>query len=292
VTESQNEILHKYNLETLPGVIQKLIDFSNKGNKQEHTACRLLAPRLVTSLGSMMSSSSISLSGSISHQALTWFSLGLKSKDVSGRLKLASMYFCAGDMGQTEVTLKHISQQYNNSVLVPLCGCCDCSLPKPNSIFLPLFSEQNVASFQNYISHCVRFTQSEKNCVPHELQFEMFRSTQEDRQQHRNEDKDYWMSWAVVDSLPFLYFLQYKVYSRLKKRHNQQEALNDLIWIIETNENLSHKETDLNLLGQVMEQENRPKDALKYFRLSLQIRPRNNAASILFCKVLATKIFK
>jgi hypothetical protein len=269
----QLNILHK--TESLTIFIQRLMKYSKEGNKLEQTACRFLAPKLLTSLGSKLASSSIGQSGSMSLQALTWFATALKSSDVSDRLKMASTFYCTGDMRKTEMILRHTAQQFQDDVIVPICGCYN---NNPNADLFAIGNVHNESSIQHYLAYCVQFQQSEINCVPPELQYEMFRSTQDDMRHHRNEDKDYWMSWAVVDSLPFLYFLQYKVYSRRYKELDQQQALHDLIWVIETNKNLRHKETDLNLLGQLMEQANRPNDALRCYMMSRQIRPRNNAA--------------
>jgi tetratricopeptide (TPR) repeat protein len=104
---------------------------------------------------------------------------------------------------------------------------------------------------------------------------------------HRDEVKDFWMDLAVVDSLPFLYFLQYKIYSHLQRRQDQQQALSKLKRTIETDKNLHHRETALNILGQCMEQEDRPQQALNCYLLSLQQRARNNAANIHICKLLS-----
>jgi tetratricopeptide (TPR) repeat protein len=112
----------------------------------------------------------------------------------------------------------------------------------------------------------------------------MFRSAQHDMI-HRDK-MDEWMDLAVVDSLPFLYFLQYKVYRHLQRYQEQQQALSKLENIIKTDQNLGHKETALNVLGQCMEQENRPKQALKCYLLSLRQRARNNVARIHICRLL------
>jgi arginine decarboxylase-like protein len=95
------------------------------------------------------------------------------------------------------------------------------------------------------------------------------------------------MDWAVVDSLPFLYFIQYKIYSHLQRHQDKQQALNKLIRTIVTDKNLQHRETALNILGQCMEQENRPHEALNCYLLSLQQRARNNAANFHICKLLS-----
>jgi predicted negative regulator of RcsB-dependent stress response len=94
------------------------------------------------------------------------------------------------------------------------------------------------------------------------------------------------MDWAVVDSLPLLYFLQYKIYRHLQRHQDQQQALCKLIGTIETYKNLKHRETAFNIIGQCLEQENRPQQALKCYMLSLQQVARNNAAKIHICKLL------
>jgi tetratricopeptide (TPR) repeat protein len=139
------------------------------------------------------------------------------------------------------------------------------------------------------MAFCVKYLPCEVNCVPSELRYEMFRSTAEDRP-YRGDD-DYWMDWAVVDSVPYLYFLQYKVYSQLQRPAEQLHALNQLIWTINSEPNLCHRETALNLLGQCMEQENRMDAALCCYMMSLNVRGRNNAAKWHVCRLLA-RIFQ
>jgi tetratricopeptide (TPR) repeat protein len=135
------------------------------------------------------------------------------------------------------------------------------------------------------MAFCVKYLPCEVNCIPGELKYEMFRSTEEDRP-YRGEF-DYWMDCAVVDSLPYLHFLQYKVYSQLHRAADQQQALDNLIRTIDTEPNLGHKETALNLLGQCMEQENRYEEAFRCYILSLNVRARNNVAKWHVCRLLA-----
>jgi hypothetical protein len=69
----------------------------------------------------------------------------------------------------------------------------------------------------------------------------MFRSTKDDKK-HRDENEKSSMDWSLVDNLPFLYFLQYKVYKHFHRYKDQQQALNKLANIIETDKVLGHKE--------------------------------------------------
>jgi hypothetical protein len=191
-------------------------------------------------------------------------------------------------MEKAEIILRHTEQQYDSYPVVPICRCrC---LEKPVQAvtveFKRICGEQNEDCIKHNTAFCVTSIQKEINCVPHELQYEMFRSTQDDMI-HRDQYGEFWMDWAVVDSLPFLYFLQYKIYSHLQRHQDQQQALSKLIRTTVTDVNLSHRETALNILGQCMEQENRPQQALNCYLLSLQQRARNNVAIIHICKLLS-----
>ncbi|XP_060563763.1 uncharacterized protein LOC132723113 [Ruditapes philippinarum] len=280
--------LKNENIRTIKQLVVKLMNFSNNGNRLEHAAFKLLAPFLFTTYGSILASSSIGENNQMSPEALVWLSAGLNSDTSSSRLKLASVFYSTGDMEKAEQILRHTEQQYYSYPVVPICGCCYCKKPLPTvkAEFLRVCGEQSWDCIKHNTAFCVRFIQKEINCVPHELQYEMFRSTQDDMI-HREYLDDLWMDWAVVDSLPFLYFLQYKVYSHLQRHQDQQQALCKLIRTILTDKNLGHRETALNILGQCMEQENRHQQALNCYLLSLQQRPRNNVAIIHICKLLS-----
>jgi tetratricopeptide (TPR) repeat protein len=278
--------LQKKNIVTMKHCIGKLIAFSGNGNRLEHDAFKFLAPCSFTTYGSILASSSLGKNNQVPPPALAWLSAGLNSDNSSGRLKLASVFYSAGDMEKAELILRHTEQQYYSYPVVPICGC---SRKQPQAVkaeLVRICTEQSEDCIKHITAFCVKFIQEEINCVPHELQYEMFRSTQDDMI-HRHQYYEYWMDWAVVDSLPFLYFLQYKIYSHLQRHQDQQQALSKLIRTIVTDKNLTHRETALNILGQCMEQENRPQQALNYYLLSLQLRARNNVAIIHICKLLS-----
>jgi tetratricopeptide (TPR) repeat protein len=280
------EHLHTKNIRAMKYCIGKLITFNVNGNRLEQAAFKFIAPFIFTTYGSILASSSISENNLVSPQALVWLSVGLNSDISSSRLKLASVFYCTGDMEKAELILRHTEQQYYSYPVVPICRCWMKPRPAVTAEFKRVCGEQSEDCIKHITSFCVRFIQKEINCIPHELQYEMFRSTQGDMI-HRDEDEDCWMDWAVVDSLPFLYFLQYKIYRHLQRHQDQQQALNKLIRTIETDTNLSHRETALNILGQCMEQENRPQQAFNCYLLSLQLRSRNNVANFHICKHLS-----
>jgi hypothetical protein len=56
--------------------------------------------------------------------------------------------------------------------------------------------------------------------------------------------------------------------------------------VIFTGRNFGHRETALNLLGQSLEEEDKPREALQCYIFSLQQRERNNAAKFHICNLL------
>ncbi|XP_060575061.1 uncharacterized protein LOC132732600 [Ruditapes philippinarum] len=277
------EHLHNQNIRKMKQSVCKLMTFSD--NRLQHAAFKFLAPFIFTTNGSVMASSSIGENNQVSPESLLWLSAGLNSDISSSRLKLASVFYSTRDMEKAELILRHTKQQYYSYPVIPICRCWQKPPTQVTAEFMRACIEESDNSINHLTSFCVSFIQKEINCVPHELQYEMFRSTQDDMI-HRELYHDFWMDWAVVDSLPFLYFLQYKVYRHLQRHQDQQQALNKLISTIEIDKNLGHRETALNILGQCMEQENRPQQALKCYLLSLQQRARNNVANVHICKLL------
>ncbi|XP_053395420.1 uncharacterized protein LOC128555814 [Mercenaria mercenaria] len=251
----------------------------------EKTFCSLLAPQFCTTLGSLLASSSIRQYNSISAEALNWISLGLNTDVSSSKLKLASMFYCIGDTQRTETVLRGIEAKYDLNIVEPVCKCHDFIHQPPRRGFNAICDNHNEEAIQYTTAFCVKFLPCEKNCVPHELRYEMFRSTQEERAFRGL--GDYWMDWAVVDSLPYLYFLQYKTYSHLGRQEDKQRALSKLARTIDQEPNLGHRETALNLLGQCMEQEEQTVVALHCYLLSLNLRERNNVAKFHICRLLS-----
>ncbi|XP_060591537.1 uncharacterized protein LOC132746426 isoform X1 [Ruditapes philippinarum] len=280
-----------YNLSQIL-TIQKLLTFmSNHHNENfsniDRKAYCLLTRYLCCTIGSVLASLNINQQHHLTYKkALEFMSLGLDTDVASGKLKLASVIYCCGDIERTELILKNIEECYDLSVVEPVCGCYDSKQYARREIFNRLCYESNEewALLKQITASCVRYIRCEINTCPFELQHEMFRSTQEDLAYRRVDD--YWMDFAAVDSLPFLYFLQYKTYSRLGRQDDKQRALSNIARTIDVEPNLGHRETALNLLGQCMEEENNVENAFKYYARSLQIRGRNNSAKIHICKLL------
>ncbi|XP_045201869.2 uncharacterized protein LOC123555274 [Mercenaria mercenaria] len=285
------------NIYNIPEVLQKLLQYlfilkhlHNVSDIISKKACRLLTSSICTTLGSVLASINIYDNDNISVEAVSCIQIGLNFDDTSSKLKAASMFYCVGDIEKTELILRHIEERYNIWIVEPICKCYSGFKRKNRrTAFDERLFDQKEEDVHYLAAFCVRFLPFEINCVPKELRYEMFRSTREDRA-YREEGADNWMNWAVVDSLSFLFFLQYKTFVRLGKYDERQGALSNLIWTIDNEPNLTHRETALNILGQCMEQENRLTDALNCYCCSLKIRDRNNAAKIHICRLLNSLI--
>ncbi|XP_060578205.1 uncharacterized protein LOC132735283 isoform X2 [Ruditapes philippinarum] len=276
--KSLNEAVH-----TLIDCISKILNDQYEGLVE--TACQLLAPWYCTTLGSMLASININQHNTVSADALKLISLGLYTDVASSKLKLASILYCAQEIEKADLVLSEIERSYDLQVVEPVCSCYPLER-KVRPGFFATCDNHNEDAIQYATASCVIFLPCEIYCVPTELRYEMIRSTPEDRI-YRTENDDHWMDYAVVDSLPYLYFLQYKVNSHLERNNEKQSALSKLHRTILTEQNLGHRETALNILGKCMEQEGRVRDALQCYLMSLNLRRRNNAAKIHICTLLS-----
>ncbi|XP_053377811.1 uncharacterized protein LOC128547933 [Mercenaria mercenaria] len=273
-------------VQTLLKYYFKLVHVCDQCEEVDKTACHILASMLGTSLGTALASQSIHLYNAVSAEALTWISRGLNRDVSSSKLKLASIYYCTGDTRKTEITLRKIERGYDINTVEPICQCHLYILHALKKGFFEISNDHNEEAMQHITAFCVTFLPYEIKCVPHELQYEMSRSTKDDLK-FRPPD-DYWIKWAVVDSLPYLYFLQYKTYKSLGRQDEKKRALSNLLRTIDREPNLGHRETALNLLGQCMEQENRATDAFCCYLISLNLRKRYNVARIHICRLLSS----
>ncbi|XP_060568761.1 uncharacterized protein LOC132727341 [Ruditapes philippinarum] len=287
---SNNSLMHlkklsNDNIINLKQCILKLASYSVHGSRAKQIGSRCLLPFLYSTIGCAMVSSNFRQNIAVLNEALKWLSLGLNSDVSSGRLKAASSLYCLYFVDRAECILRQTENRYNCDIVEPVCGCTRYPLSNESADFRRKCRERNEDCINCITSFCVRFIQMEINCVPRELQYEMMRSTR-DGIQHRTSLERQWMNFAVVDSLPFLYFLQYKTYGHLQRYQDKQRALSNLINITVSGKNLGHRETALNLVGQCMEQENKPMEAMRCYMLSLQQRERNNAAKFHVCNLL------
>ena len=104
------------------------------------------------------------------------------------------------------------------------------------------------------------------------------------------EGKEYWHNWAVVDGKVLLYFLLYLNHQQLGMEAQAAEDIDNIRWLILTNESLSHRETAFNLLGWIYKESGHSDKAMECFQESLAIKPTHNAALLLLAFEICAKI--
>jgi len=213
----------------------------------------------------------------------SWYSSAMDTDVASTRLKLASMLYCKGDLQMAADVLEDVERRYDSTVQA-MCGCgrMDAFVAKPLKTFSEAVNEENIDVLStNKVAYCVRFLPQEAFCVPPNLQCEMVWAVGDDIEHRIRIERD-WINWAVVDSRPFLYYLQYLAFRGLGLRHRQLQALRSLGVSIRDgirHHQLFHLETATHIHAHCMEMENRPDLALRLYQLSQSIMQRNNAAN-------------
>ena len=221
---------------------------------------------------------------SIGNRIWSWYNAAIYTDVASTRLKLASMLYCKGDLNMAADVLNNVERSYENTVIA-ICGCyrMDPFVTKPRKEFTELLYECDTDILMtNKVAYCVRFLRQEAFCAPPILHYEMIRSLGDDIQ-HRNHIDYVWINWAVVDSRPFLHYLQYLTFRGLGIRHRQLQALSSLyVSLLDglDEKQLFHPETATHLYAHCLEIEGRTNDALGLYLASQESLPRNNAANL------------
>jgi hypothetical protein len=287
--------IHKYStpeeaVQGLKSNILRILRIEHEGQIEheghDRTRFLCLAQWFCTALGSVLASMNINKNNTVSSDALKIILFGLNTDVASSKLKLASILYCAQEIQTADLVLCEIERGYDLQIVEPVCMCCIHGATPLRPGFNAISENHYEDAIQYATASCVRFQAFEMQCVPNELKFEMFRSTQEDSAFRREIVED-WMNFAVVDSLPYLYFLKYKVNKQLRRYEDKHTALFKLLRTIYKEPNLGHRETALNLLGKCVEQEGRAREALMCFTMSLKERWRNNAAKIHICTLMS-----
>jgi len=231
---------------------------------------------------SVTSSSCIQVGQPLQQDIWQLYGESLNTDVASSKLKLASMFYCQGELRRAESVLSEVEFDLVDSVQ-PICGCGRTPYNEKLSKAFCEYTVQNYSHDQltKKLSFCVRFLREEKFCAPRFLWCEMYRAVGDDVD-HRDINEREWMDWAEVDAQPFLLYLQYLTYRGLGVRHRQLEAFHGLEDIVSSSDKLNqlyHLETVLNLFGHCCELEGDVLRALSLYNLSLHNQPRNNAAN-------------
>ncbi|KAL4218219.1 hypothetical protein ACF0H5_022955 [Mactra antiquata] len=277
--------------------IQQLYHRTPIKHEQMHNAIHVIAGLNKTFRGSFLASADIKYRGEISDEAFHCLLQGMNCTTVAfAHLKLASILFLIDDIDSCNNLIDHIREKYVDRQIVDVCMCkAEYSEVCLTPHFRELFSKKTYVELRRqHIAGCVIYLPSEINSCPKELQYEMYRFAFDEKpKKHFNYIER--MYCASIPQLPFLYFMQYKLYKQMGKRMRRKcyDALKSLIDITyqpDLNEN--HLETAYNLIGQCFEQEGDFDAALFYYHESLKWEPVYNAAKILICCNLVKQLNK
>ncbi|XP_045204663.2 uncharacterized protein LOC123557316 [Mercenaria mercenaria] len=273
----------------LPSMVDNLLALNFFGNESASDAAQVMNPVLCLTVGSMIASVDISMGQTPSAEAMQFLKMGLHSDVAAGRLKLASVLYCAGAFEEVERVLRDVENRFETLTVLAVCNCRSTD-PWTAEDDIPAEVTKPGTFGKLHFASGVSFNRHERYCVPKPLQYEMFRCTGEELNE-RGDVMYLWNDWAVVDALPYLYFLQYLTFKRLGKNNDKEKALDRLAQIIVSDPLLFHRETAMNLLGQCMELEEHIQFALVCYSWSLMERDTHNVARWLV-SILIWKIYR
>ena len=217
------------------------------------------------------------------------FKMSLDFDLASCKLKLASVYYCIREYTKAAEILSTVVHSFQPFVL-SACECRKRTMKKPTNAFARrALAGTNQDTLKGSVVFCVKFLRHEEECVPKHLIFEMYRAIGGEDMQIRDPWHDSWMDMAVVDAIPFAYYLQYLTYRELGLSTSDRdtgkaledarvEAVENIADYVDKNNGYGHIETVCNLVGHCFELEGLFDQALEWYLESLLAMPRNNAA--------------
>ncbi|XP_052815819.1 uncharacterized protein LOC128242629 [Mya arenaria] len=248
----------------------------------ERRAISVLKPLIYSFLASGTSSFYIQHGHQLTPELFQLYERSLDTDVTSSRLKLASMLYCRGYFRMTADVLNDVERRYDENVY----SVCDCGRKIEGEEPPELFSESAINDL-NYdtairkVALCVRFLRLEAFCVPPILLYEMNRAMNDDVQDREPPERN-WMDMAVVDSRPYIFYLQYITYGELGLRFRQLQAQRNLMNCFGNHNilrTMHHPETASNLIAHCWEMEGNFFEALRCYMNSARNVPINNAAN-------------
>ena len=220
--------------------------------------------------------------------SIRWKEMCLSSDSFSSRLKQASMLYM---MGYYQTSLDVLSS-LTGLVRYTVCRCfMDKDIVVPSDGATLLETTRGISDvtpeylIKNVIIPCVYFLPTEKSVTPAALCYEM------ERMRGPRPDSDDDLCWhdedygdcAFVDGNFLLHFLLYLNHSKLNMTDHVKVDIDNMYKLEKSSRNdsysLCHRDTCLNLLGWVFNEQGHTVLADLYFNISLKIKPHCNAAS-------------
>ena len=205
-----------------------------------------------------------------------WKKVNKNSNSITATLKRATYLYMLG-YNYLSLKILQLLQKSLNEWKVTHCGCRELSHKcELNNDLVNRMMDANITVNKfvaDFASPCVVFLPSEKVLVPAAMKLEMNRSVN-----MPSESKKKWYNWAVVDSKILLNFLLYVNHKELEMFSLAQKDIAHIEMVLESDLNLGHRETDLNILGWIYKNERSYDKAAHCFKKSLEIQQEHNAA--------------
>ncbi|KAH3784112.1 uncharacterized protein LOC127842176 [Dreissena polymorpha] len=262
--------------------IQKLETIYETSTVHMRSAVSIKLPFQYSIHAAMKASLCIGNNQSLPQEIFTLCDKSLMSDVTSSRLKLASIYFSARRFEEAAAILKQVDALISDKVIhvSPFIG-------NNRKFGAEMIGRRKEFSdiLQKDIAVCTIFSRNEINCVPGQLVAEFYRTVTVENEGWRR-DRRFgpfsWMEWmdlAVVDSLPYMYYLQFLIFRSTGLISDKDIAFKNLFAICKDRAFIEcHIETTLNLIGHCYELEGKLKCAWRSYKLSVKLRPQNNAA--------------
>ncbi|XP_052760525.1 uncharacterized protein LOC128203247 [Mya arenaria] len=263
--------------------------WSEVGDDRHIEAAKVFGPIIACTGASMRASRCIKLTRNISKQITERYGFGDNRSSVSNRLKYASMLYCSNQFNAAAESLYLCEQIIGKTPVWQMC-LVDRRLNKPpvSDLHCKVMMLSNEDIFDSVIVTSVVFSRHELHCVPRFLIYDMFRTFTTDDKLDRHPYGDIWMDLAVVDPLPFMYYLQFITYHALGSSDQMVDCFNKLFAYVsyEHNKYGGHYEVAISLLGHCCELLGRLDMAWFNYKTSFTTIPRNNAAIWHMCRIV------
>lgn len=200
-----------------------------------------------------------------------WHEISMTADSFSSKLKQASFLYMLGYCDISLDVLLPLEHKVNDK-LQSFCGC----LETTENRLSPSVAQQVDTMEQllnRFLIPCIVFLPSERELTPSAICYEMNKSV---GSTHDNRFNSY--DLAVVDGKICLYFLLYLNHCSLEMDANAACDADNIQFLIKSDQNLSHREAALNLLGWIYQEKGLVDKAMECFMESLSIKPEHNAA--------------
>ncbi|XP_052783035.1 uncharacterized protein LOC128219262 [Mya arenaria] len=263
------------------------------GDDRHIEAAKVIHPMITCTGASMRASRCIKLDRHISKQITTLYSFSNTRSSIPSRLKYASMLYCSGQFEAAAECL------FACELILGKMPVWQMSLVLRREYISPvkdlhsqvvMLSNENI--FHSIFVTSVVFSRHELHCVPGFLIYDMFRTMTIDDKQDRHLYQDIWMDLAVIDPLPFMYYLQFLTYHALGCSDQMEDSLNKLLEYVHNSvqKYACHVDVAINLLGHCLEKLGIYDVAWQFYKSSLYLYHPNNAAVWHMCRLVHREV--